>query len=210
MLAGGACSSTTYTEEQSRAIAEEFAKVEATYIFDGTPWSFKLTDTTEAEGGWQFTYEYVSSHAGYGDRDGQMLAQVETNHTAVITVVKGKVTTAVMDKAWDMVKQQMVYDMVIDLMPIEEVTADLLLSNPPQIGVYIKGGLRDGCTIFHDLKITRDGDVINIEVTTQHPKDAVCPAVYTYFETNISLGTDFTYGTTYTINVNDYTTTIDY
>jgi hypothetical protein len=98
----------------------------------------------------------------------------------------------------------------IALAPIHEVNTTLLLSNPPQIEVYIKGGLRDGCTKFHDIEITREGNTVNIKVTTQHPKDVFCPAVYTYFEKEINLGSDFTAGTTYTLNVNDYSTTFAY
>jgi hypothetical protein len=98
----------------------------------------------------------------------------------------------------------------IDLAPIHEVNVTLLLSNPPQIGVYIKGGLRDGCTKFHNIETTQEGDVVNIKVTTRHPKDVFCPAIYTYFEKNVILGSKFTMGTTYTLNVNDYATTFTY
>jgi hypothetical protein len=98
----------------------------------------------------------------------------------------------------------------ISLAPIHEVTASIMKSNPPQIGVYIKGGLRDGCTTFNDIEITREGSTINIKVTVQHPKDTFCPAIYGYFEKNINLGSDFTVGKTYTLNVNDFTTTFTY
>jgi len=60
-------------------------------------------------------------------------------------------------------------------------------SNPTQIGVYIKGGLRDGCTTFHGIETTQDGNTVNIKVTTQHPKDVFCPAIYTYFEKDVNL-----------------------
>lgn len=98
----------------------------------------------------------------------------------------------------------------ISLAPIHEVEVLFMESFPVQVGVYIKGGLRDGCTTFHDAVVTRQGNTINIEVTTQHPKDTVCPAVYTFFENNLNLGSDFTSGATYTLEVNDYTTTFLY
>jgi len=98
----------------------------------------------------------------------------------------------------------------IDLAPIHEVNVTLLKSKPPQIGVYIKGGLRDGCTTFHNIEITREGSTVNIKVTTQHPKDKVCPAVYGYFEKDVNLGSNFSVGTIYTLNVNDYTSTFTY
>lgn len=98
-------------------------------------------------------------------------------------------------------------DLEIKLATIDEVKVYIMKSNPPQIGVYIKGGLPDGCTTFHDIETTREGSTVNIKVTVQHPREVSCPAVYTNFEKDINLGTDFTFGTTYTLNVNDYNTT---
>ena len=95
---------------------------------------------------------------------------------------------------------------VIGLAPIHEVRVNMAESFPPQVFVYIKGGLADGCTTFHQLTTERDENTINIKVTTQRPKDAVCIQVYGYFEKNVALGSDFTSGETYTINVNDKTT----
>ena len=90
--------------------------------------------------------------------------------------------------------------------PIHEVQVNIAESYPPQVIVYIKGGLSDGCTTFHELKTERTGNKINIEVTTQRPKDKECTAVYGYFEKNVNLGSDFVSGETYTIDVNDKTT----
>ena len=81
------------------------------------------------------------------------------------------------------------------------------LTGPPQVFVYIKGGLADGCTIFHESTIKRrQMSTISITVTTRRPRDAVCTQVYGFFEQNIVLGANFTSGETYTINVNDKTT----
>lgn len=98
-----------WTQEESQKIAEEFVKKEATFVFDGIPGTLKLTDTTTLKTpyGWQFTFKFDSRQAGYGNRTGQVLAQVITPHTAVVTVIKGEVTRAVMDEKWDMLKQQL-------------------------------------------------------------------------------------------------------
>jgi hypothetical protein len=90
---------------------------------------------------------------------------------------------------------------------IEEVGIRFAESDPPQVFVYIKGGLPDGCTTFHEINTERDGMTVNITVTTQRPADMECTAVYTTFEENVALGSDFVSGETYTVNVNDYTTT---
>jgi hypothetical protein len=94
--------------------------------------------------------------------------------------------------------------------PIHEVDVRFVESYPVQVFVYIKGGLRDGCTTFHDLSVERDGDAVIISVTTKRPRKAVCPAVYSFFEKNVALGTNFSPGETYTLKVNDFTTTFTY
>ena len=49
-----------------------------------------------------FTFQFQSRHAGYGDRTGQVPAQVTTNHEARIIVDHGEVTHAVLDNTWYM------------------------------------------------------------------------------------------------------------
>jgi len=97
-------------------------------------------------------------------------------------------------------------ELEIRLAPIHEVQVNIAESYPQQVIVYIKGGLSDGCTTFHELTTERKDNTINIEVTTQRPKDKECTAVYGYFEKNVNLGSEFISGETYTINVNDKTT----
>jgi hypothetical protein len=94
----------------------------------------------------------------------------------------------------------------IRLAPIHEVRVAIAESFPPQVMVYIQGGLSDGCTTFHELKTERSGNTVNITVTTQRSRGAVCTQVYGYFEQNVNLGSDFVSGQTYAINVNDKTT----
>ena len=95
----------------------------------------------------------------------------------------------------------------VSLAPIHELDVRVAESFPPQVFVYIKGGLADGCTTFRGLEVERSGNTIEIEVTVQRPRDAVCTQIYSYFEQNINLGTDFISGQTYTVKVNDKATT---
>ncbi len=98
------------TLEDSRGIAEEYLKSSPTFAFDG------MEDTIELVGDWTmrcpycwaFEFEFQCSHAGYGDRTGQVVAQVITPHTAWIAVHRGEVVQAVMDGVWDMMEQKMV------------------------------------------------------------------------------------------------------
>ena len=212
VVASGACGQpATGSQEASRDKALEFVRLETTFRFDGIPETLEATETTSVGNGWQFTIEFDSRHAGYGNRSGQVLAQVITHHTAEITVQGGLgVTKAVMDGVWDMIDQRMINDVEISPAPIHEVEVYFMESFPVQVGVRIKGGLRDGCTTFRDIEVKQEGDDVNIRVTVQHPQGVNCPAVYNYFEKNINLGSDFTAGVTYTLNVNDYSTTFEY
>jgi len=95
-------------------------------------------------------------------------------------------------------------DIEIKLAPIHEVDIRFAESYPIQVFLYVKGGLSDGCTTFHSIEIkSRSGNSIKVEVTVERPKDKFCPAVYTYFEQNLNLGTDFKSGETYKVVVND-------
>ncbi|MBN2075879.1 MAG: hypothetical protein JW762_10040 [Dehalococcoidales bacterium] len=99
-------------------------------------------------------------------------------------------------------------DFEIKEAPIHEVDIRIAESYPPQVLVYIKGGLADACTTFDEVMIKRKTDTdIYIEVTVRRPKDRMCAQVYGYFEKNVNLGTDFESNETYTVTVNDYQTT---
>jgi hypothetical protein len=59
------------------------------------------------------TYEFMSSQAGYGDRSGEAPAQVITQHTIVVRVAGGEVTSAIIDGIWDEMYQRMLSDLVV-------------------------------------------------------------------------------------------------
>ena len=101
-------------------------------------------------------------------------------------------------------------DIEISLASIHDVQINIAESYPEQIFVYIKGGLRDDCTTFHEIETQRSGNAIDITVTTERPSGAICAQVYSYFEKNVPLGSDFTSGETYTVNVNEVTTSFEY
>ncbi|MBA7712975.1 hypothetical protein ES703_121969 [subsurface metagenome] len=97
------------SEEESQEIAIEYLLNCPTFKFDGIEDSVRLvaTNTLRGPNSWEFIYEFECLHAGYGNRSGQYVAEVITPHTARIIVVRGEVTSAIMDEKWDMMKQMM-------------------------------------------------------------------------------------------------------
>jgi hypothetical protein len=104
--------STDVTVDVARQIATNFVKNSSTFAFDGIQGSIKVVST---EPGWSSIFKsiavnlgYQTRHPGHGDRAGEVLAQVITDHSAVILVniEKGTVATAICDKTWDMVNEK--------------------------------------------------------------------------------------------------------
>lgn len=88
--------------------AEAFVRQSPTYQFDGIDETFHMVDVQfpAVEPDWVITIQFESSHAGFGDRTGDMLTQVITPHECIITVSEGIVTSAIMDGQWDMLNQE--------------------------------------------------------------------------------------------------------
>ena len=146
------------SKEGSQRVAEDFVSLDTTFRFDGIPETLEVTNIISVGNGWKYTIEFDSRHAGYGNRSGQALAEVITHHVAEVTIQAGLVTTAIMDGEWDMINQRMLNDIEISLAPIHEIEVYFIFmeSFPVQVGVHIQGGLRDGCTTFHDAIVTRE------------------------------------------------------
>jgi len=97
------------SEEESRKVAEDFVRNSPTFVFDGIEGTLRLADTLRPRCPycWVFIFEFDSEHTGYGDRTGQVLAQVITRHEVSIAVERLEITSAaVMDNKWDMINQR--------------------------------------------------------------------------------------------------------
>lgn len=98
------------SKEKSQEIARDYLRNSPTFKFDGMEDTLRLveTNTMRCPYCWEFVFEFASRHAGYGNRSGQILAQVITSHTARIMVQEGEVVSAIMDDKWDMMWQKMI------------------------------------------------------------------------------------------------------
>jgi hypothetical protein len=96
--------------EEAEEIALDFLRHAPTFGFDGVPGSIEVMDVVVAESypvQYFVTVAFECSHAGYGDRAGQVLAQVVTPHEIRIDVSDDQVLSAVIDGVWDEVNQRM-------------------------------------------------------------------------------------------------------
>ncbi len=92
--------------------------------------------------------------------------------------------------------------------PIDDVQVVIRESNPPQVTLKIRAGLPSGCAQRESYSTSRNGDTFTVRVLNSMPSgDIACTMIYGTYELNIDLGSDFRAGGTYTVNVNDKTTT---
>src|SRR5574342_1028957 len=93
---------------QSIDLARNFIVSGPTFSFDGVKDSVDVIDPIESlvqsnsdKIEHRIHVAFDSAHAGYGNRDDQVLAEVITHHTAEITISDGKVVSAIIDNTWD-------------------------------------------------------------------------------------------------------------
>jgi hypothetical protein len=93
--------------------------------------------------------------------------------------------------------------------PIDDLQVLIRESSPPQVTLKVKAGLPSGCAQRDSQSVTRSGDTITVSVLNSMPSgDPICTMIYGTYELNIDLGSDFRPGATYTVRVNDKTTTL--
>jgi hypothetical protein len=98
----------TATQVPYKGIVEDLIRNSSTFKYDGIERSIKFVNIIgSAEGDktakeWKFTVTFQTTHPGHGDRAGQILAQVITDHTAIVIINDGKITSAFCDDRWDL------------------------------------------------------------------------------------------------------------
>ena len=92
--------------------------------------------------------------------------------------------------------------------PIDGLEIRKQESAPPRYVAMIQAGLPSGCAKQHSHSVSRAGDTITVTVlNSMPPGDPICTMIYGMYELNVDLGSDFRPGSTYTVRVNDKTTT---
>lgn len=91
-------------------IAKDFVVSSPTFTFDGMSETLTVHDEVILESFPEqhvITIGFTSLHGGYGDRTDQVVTQALTPHQIAVTIVEGKVVSAIIDGVWDELNQQM-------------------------------------------------------------------------------------------------------
>ncbi|HKW78881.1 MAG TPA: hypothetical protein VJQ09_07250 [Candidatus Limnocylindria bacterium] len=92
--------------------------------------------------------------------------------------------------------------------PIDRLDVVVRDSQPPQVTLKVTAGLPSGCAKRDSYSVKRSGDAITVSVLNTMPTgDPICTMIYGTYDLTIDLGTEFRAGTTYTVRVNEKTTT---
>ncbi len=92
--------------------------------------------------------------------------------------------------------------------PIDRLDVVIRESSPPQVILNITAGLPSGCAQRDSYTVTRTDNTFTVSVLNSMPTgNAACTMIYGTYELNIDLGRDVRPGVTYTVRVNDKTTT---
>jgi hypothetical protein len=107
---------------EAEELAMYWLKKAPTFRFDGIEGTMRIDNSVILESypeKYLITIVFDCAHSGYGDRSDLILAQVITEHTAVIVVSSGEVQSAVIDGEWDELNQREKF--TSELLPPEEV-----------------------------------------------------------------------------------------
>jgi hypothetical protein len=154
-----------YTEEESVMIAKQFVENSSTYLFDGFGIAFKDSAIQSCQDCWKVRFTFSSISSGYGDRTGKTLDFIETSHLAALDVEQGRITTALLDGKWDMIKGQ--------LIPAAEEAV-------PSSEIYCETDTDCACGVHTVTKDCFYGNVAFVDTTKQCPD--FCTGIAAMFE----------------------------
>jgi len=120
-----------FSEGQAIIIATDYLKGSPTFSFDGIEDTIELVDvdTIRMPNTWSVTLKFDSRHAGYGNRTGEMVAQVITEHTMVIMVSNGEIISAITDDIFNEITETL-QPVDTSLEEAEQLALDWLMAAP--------------------------------------------------------------------------------
>jgi hypothetical protein len=114
-----------------------------TFAYDGIPGSVDIIGVLAMESypvQYVVTIAFYCSHAGYGDRTGQILAQIITSHEIRVKIVEGWVVSAVIDERWDELNhREEGKDEPLSPNQVKDLAVQYIIENYPELGVEMPG-----------------------------------------------------------------------
>ncbi len=98
------------TQDRAATMAVSMIKNSPTFTFDGIAGSIKQVSADSPDNGqtWKLQYTFKTAHPGHGDREGQVLAEVITEHSAQLTLTNCIIVSAVCDNSWDLLSNTVI------------------------------------------------------------------------------------------------------
>ncbi len=98
-----------FDPEKAQEVAEQWIKSQAaTYIFDGYDLKFLKAEKLKKGEQYELIFSFTSRSTGYGDRSGEMTAQVITHHVIEVIIERGKVVRAITDGVYDEIEHVLI------------------------------------------------------------------------------------------------------
>ncbi len=87
------------------------------------------------------------------------------------------------------------------LLQVDNVEVQVAESSPPQVSARVQGTLGNGCFSLGEIRQQRNGNTIEVTITTKHSGSEVCTMIAQMVDEKISLEGDFPPGE-YIVRVN--------
>jgi inhibitor of cysteine peptidase len=87
------------------------------------------------------------------------------------------------------------------LLQVDNVEVQVAESFPPQVSVRVQGTLGNGCYSLGEIRQQRNGNTIEVTITTKHSGSEVCTMIAQIVDEKITLEGDFQSGE-YIVRVN--------
>jgi hypothetical protein len=96
------------TRDKAASLAMNMIKNSPTFTFDGISGSIKQVSADSPDNGqsWKLFYTFKTAHPGHGNREGQVLAEVISEHSVQLMLSNCKIVSAVCDNSWDLLSDR--------------------------------------------------------------------------------------------------------
>ncbi len=167
-------------------------KLEANDVFT-LPTNLKMLDDVRDAFLFELTVQKGEKHNQFSVYAPDLLVGIgEKRYNAILQAINGFTDS-----------QLQVEEFIVDEMPVNDVSIQILESFPLQVHITFNGFLRDGCTSLSEITQRRDGNTILVHITTKRPEDAICIQVIEEIALRVPLEGAFLPGR-YTVVVNDF------